>query len=416
MKKDRKLNTWLWKWHYIGGVISLPFVLILALTGGIYLFKPNYEDHPLKKIKHVDITETRLSFENLKQIADNEAIKKPNSMIIPKSDAEATEFISGRFGSKSSLYIDPYTGAIKGEVIVSKTDMFKIRKLHGELLMGKIGTKIVELVASWMVVLLLTGLYIFWPPKGHLKRIIAPRIDQGKRIFFRDLHGILGFWFSGVLILILAGGFPWTDVFGTSFKKIQEITHTGYPPEWTGKGIQSTPKDTQISLDNVVHIAKKLELKGEVTLEFPKDKSGFYSISNRNPQDLSSQQKIIIDSYSGSIIKHSQWSDVGVLMRARMWLMAFHQGEFGLWNFILILITAIGLTFMSISALISLILKKRNTKFGIPKVPANFRLNYIILTLIIILGLILPLFGLSLMIIMIVTFSRGLNNSYISKP
>ena len=36
--KNRQLNQWLWKWHFIAGLISLPFVALLAITGGIYLF------------------------------------------------------------------------------------------------------------------------------------------------------------------------------------------------------------------------------------------------------------------------------------------------------------------------------------------------------------------------------------------
>ena len=39
MKYRYALNSWLWKWHFIAGLISLPFVFLLAVTGGIYLFK-----------------------------------------------------------------------------------------------------------------------------------------------------------------------------------------------------------------------------------------------------------------------------------------------------------------------------------------------------------------------------------------
>lgn len=37
MIKQKNLNRWLWKWHVIGGLISLPFLFLLATTGAIYL-------------------------------------------------------------------------------------------------------------------------------------------------------------------------------------------------------------------------------------------------------------------------------------------------------------------------------------------------------------------------------------------
>ena len=28
-----------WRWHFYAGVVVMPFLLLLALTGGLYLFK-----------------------------------------------------------------------------------------------------------------------------------------------------------------------------------------------------------------------------------------------------------------------------------------------------------------------------------------------------------------------------------------
>src|SRR3954464_9446389 len=32
-----------WRWHFYAGIIVAPFVIFLAITGGIYLWKPQYE-------------------------------------------------------------------------------------------------------------------------------------------------------------------------------------------------------------------------------------------------------------------------------------------------------------------------------------------------------------------------------------
>ncbi len=406
MKKNEQLNKWLWKWHFIAGLISLPFILLLSVTGVIYMFKADYEAPKQKTIKEVVIQENDTSFQDQWETANKHAIKKPNGMVIPTQDNQATEFVSGRFGGKSSLYINPYKNTVSGEIIPKNSLMFKVRKLHGELLLGNFGTKIVELIASWMVVLILSGLYIWWPARGwKLKGFFIPRFKEDKRTFYRDLHAILGFWSSIVLLLILAGGFPWTSVFGDNFKQVQKITNTGYPSTWNGKGINSSKLTKTLQLDKVVHIAKNLKLAGDVTIQFPKGKNGVYRVSNRTPE-LNLQKVHLLDQYTGKeILKHS-WEDVGVLMRGRMWLMAFHQGEFGLWNWILIFSTGIALIILCVSGIVSYLLRKRKGKWGVPKVPENFNIGYGIISIVLLLGIVFPLFGISIIVIFLIELLR----------
>ena len=33
----------LWRWHFYAGIFAIPFVIILSITGAIYLFKPQID-------------------------------------------------------------------------------------------------------------------------------------------------------------------------------------------------------------------------------------------------------------------------------------------------------------------------------------------------------------------------------------
>jgi uncharacterized iron-regulated membrane protein len=400
MKKNIKLNQWLWKWHFIAGLISLPIILLLSVTGGIYLFKADYEKPIHKPIKEVVVKGAPISYQQQWEIANASMSKKPNAMILPKGFGKATEFVSGKFSHKSSLFVNPYTSEVSGIINANEGLMHKVRKLHGELLTGKIGTKIVELVASWMIVLILTGIFIFWPErKRGLTGFFVPRIRQGIRLFFRDMHAISGFWISGLLLITLAGAFPWTDVVGENFKWVQQVTHTGYPKTWQGIGVESEPSNTRTSLDEIVEKTRGLSLPGEVSIEFPKGENGVFSIGNTYHPDLSEQKKYHFDRYNGKQVLQQYWSDVGVLMRGRMWVMAFHQGQFGLWNWYLMLFTAVLLALVSISAIYSYLFRKKKGNWGVPKVPGKFKVGYSIIVLLIVLGVLLPLFGASMLLI-----------------
>ncbi len=44
---DSALYRAVWRWHFIAGLIILPFLLIIAVTGAIYLFKDEFNDRGL---------------------------------------------------------------------------------------------------------------------------------------------------------------------------------------------------------------------------------------------------------------------------------------------------------------------------------------------------------------------------------
>jgi len=395
-----KLYNWIWRWHFIGGIISLPIVILLSATGIIYLFKDDYEKSHLERLTNVEAGAERLTYQHQWEQAELGWGKKADALILPSGENKATQFVSGRFSHKTSFLIDPFTGKEKGRIIPKKTDMHKVRKLHGELLLGSYGTKIVELVASWMVVLIITGIYLFWPKGRGLKSLVTIRTKQSKRVFYRDLHAVTGFWCSILLLLILAGGLPWTDVFGSGYKWVQKSTKSGFPKSWQGRNYQSTVKGETLPVDHFVKTARQLNLPGEVSIHLPEYPNSVYSISNTTSK-LSSMKMLHFDRYSGDLIKSNDWSDIGLMMRTRLWVMAFHQGQFGTWNFILVMGTAIGLLIMSLAALFSYLKRKTKGNWAIPKSPIQLTLGYGLLTIVCLMGVLLPLFGLSVLIIVL---------------
>lgn len=397
MKKN--IYNWIWKWHFIAGLFSLPIVLILSITGIIYLFKDDYEKVKYEEITSVKPKEESISYQKQWSIVQSLWDKTPDAIVLNKNQELATEFTSGMFSHKSRFFLDQYSGQEKGRIDLKKTDMHKVRKLHGELLLSSFGTKIVELVASWMFVLIITGIYLFWPRGRGIKGLYHIRTNQSKRILFRDLHSVIGFWISALLILILAGGLPWTDVFGSGYKWVQDSTNGGFPKTWHSRSLQSTPNGDPLSLDYFVQKAEEIDLSGEVSVHLPQSAQSVFSISNQTTE-LSKMKMLHFDQYSGKLIKSHSWGDIGLMMKTRLWVMAFHQGKFGTWNFILVLLTAFALFIMSLAGMISYFYRKSNKNWSIPSSThdeVNFGIGLV--ALICTLGFILPLFGLSILVL-----------------
>lgn len=411
-KYFKQLNKWMWKWHFISGIILMPLILFLTITGAIYLFKALYEDYSYKTMQYVQFQDKTLSYEKQKELVEKFISKQTTNVIISEDKNKATVFEIGKWSGKTSVYINQYTGEIIGSIKVKDTLMYKIKKLHGSLMIGSYGEKIVELVASWMVVLILTGLYIWWP-KGDwkLKGLFLIRRDAGKRIFYRDLHAVTAFWMSIFILITLAGGLPWTSVWGEGFKTVQKLTNSGYPKDYSGKKLKSiSEQNTTISLDEMAKLTKTLKLEGRVSLSIPKNKEAVYTIKNK-AQNLSAQKVYHYDQYSQNLIKSFTWDDVGSMMQSRQWLMRFHQGLFGLWNWSLMLIVSLLFFLSGIAGIASYYLRKVKNDFSIPTVPSQFKVGKVIIAILLFLCVFFPLFGVSVLFIVSFEFLRKLLTS-----
>lgn len=409
MNKQKQLNRWLWKWHIIAGVITVPIMVLLAITGIIYLFKADYEDAIYQPIKQIEAQGEAHSFSHLYMVAAAESSKPISKIILPHTDTEAIRFISGMRANTRTIFVDPYKAEVTGVVVAADTLMMTIRKLHGELLLGKGGTLFVELVASWFVVLILTGIYVWWPAKSFsLAGFFTVRTAKGRRIFYRDLHSVLGFWLSIFMLIILAGAMPWTDVFGSQLKWVQEQTDTGYPITWQKpKGLKSTQSgEGRLSIDRMVDIAKKQSLTGEITLKLPMSKQGVFTVSNHSFL-LRDQSVLHFDQYSGNLLKRHNWSDVGILMDARQVAMRLHQGEYGRASWWGVLLVSLLFTVSSIAGFVSFMIRKPAKGWGLPKVPEQWHVGTTLCILIVGLGVLFPMFGGSLVVIYLIdAFTR----------
>lgn len=392
-------RNWVLKWHYWGGIVFLPFIVLLAITGAIYLFKEQYEAPKQQLLRTVQPKVIPISLEKQWLVATDIWEKKPTALVLNKNKKEATEFVSGRFSHKSSLFIDPYTANVTGKLNVKETDMYVVRKLHGELLLGTFGTLIIELTASWMVVLILSGLIVYWPKGRGVLGFISLR-TKTKKMFFRDLHGLTGFWFSWLLLLILAGGLPWTDVFGSAYKWVQKETKSGFESTWSGRSFASVVKGKRLTLDQMATIAYSLQLKGSVSVLLPTSETSVFSVTN-DVVNVSDKRMVHLDQYSGRVIHANTHEAIGGLMKTRLWIMAFHQGQFGLWNWLLVLITAVGLVVMSLAAVVMYVLRKKNEGGTRVALSSTYALNKSWMLVVGLLCVVLPLFGASVVLILI---------------
>jgi uncharacterized iron-regulated membrane protein len=214
-----------WRWHFYAGLFCIPFVLWLAATGTIFLFKPQIERFLDRPYDHLTIAQ-RATVNAQAQAA---VTAVPGSTLdayqLPRTETSAAQILVDKGTQQFRVYVHPQT------LTVLKLDNEDhrlenvVKRLHGELMIGKYGSWIVELAASWAVIMVVTGLFLWWPTNSKgLGGILYPRLRQGGRTFWKDIHSVVGIYVSFFALFLLFTGLPWAKAWGGYLKAIRHYS------------------------------------------------------------------------------------------------------------------------------------------------------------------------------------------------
>jgi uncharacterized iron-regulated membrane protein len=210
--------------HLWTGIGLGVYVLLISVSGSAIVFRNELYKSLWPPPKIVAMSGPRLSREELKKAVRQDWPKYSVSYIFEsKRKNEATEVWIERDGQTSAKtkgrLVDPFTGRDLGPsrpALIGLLAWFS--DLHTNLLGGKTGRMVNGLLAIPVIVLSVTGLLIWWPGTGRLRRSMTIDFKANWKRLNWDLHSVSGLWMFGfVFIWGVTGVFL---VFPTPFQKV----------------------------------------------------------------------------------------------------------------------------------------------------------------------------------------------------
>lgn len=438
----KQIYRTLWRWHFYAGVFAIPFVLILAITGSLYLFKPQLDaihDAPYRNLTLSAQTSTPEQ-----QVAAALAAAPGAKFIayeLPRKPTDAVNILLTQAGERIRVYVHPQS--LQVLLIEQEEQRFLqiVHDIHGELLLGKAGSVLVELAACWAIVLMLTGIYLWWPRNAKgVAGVLYPRMSLQGRLFWRDVHSVIGIWISFCVLFLLLSGLPWAFVWGSAFKEVRELTGIlAQKQDWviagrkdaidTGKltsadehedhmehqthvaaandmaeehhhaGMEHMPLNKIVSLNMIVAHAQKLQLAYPVLVAPPSSKSPAWSAKS-NAQNRPLRADAYFSTETGELKMQQGFAQRHLIDRAIGIGVAAHEGQlFGWFNQLLGLLTAMGLVAMSISGFIMWRKRTPEGVLGAPPVMPETKIGAGFVVIIFVAAILLPVLGASLIII-----------------
>jgi uncharacterized iron-regulated membrane protein len=434
----------LWRWHFYAGVFAIPFVIILSITGALYLFKPQLDAIHDASYRNLTITGALSTPEQQVAVALAAvpgATFTAYELVREKNDA--VNILVKKSGEKIRVYVHPQTLAV---LAIEKEDSRFLRivhDIHGELLMGKVGSVLVELAACWAIVLVLTGVYLWWPRNANgIAGVLYPRLTLKGRLFWRDLHSVTGIWISCLVLFLLISGLPWALVWGSALKEVRSLGSTAtQQQDWIISG-RSTSSDEHakhnqmpsitidehaehhhhgadgegfnplqkiVSLNLIVESAQQLHLVHPVLIAPPSASSPNWSAKS-NAQNRPQRADAYFSAQTGKLINYQTFAQRQLLDRVIGIGVAAHEGQlFGWFNQLLGLLTALGLLAISISGFIMWRKRAPEGVLGAPPAMPEAKIGYGFVAIILLSAILLPVLGASLIVILVLEkliFSR----------
>lgn len=404
------LHRLIWRWHFYAGLFCIPFVIALAITGSIYLFRPQIEawlDAPYRDLAARTRTAPSTQVEAALAAVPGSTLR---AYQLPLAAGDAAEILVVRDGVASRVYVHPENANVLHIVEEEQRPMRVLAHFHGELLLGDRGSMIVELAASWAIVLLLTGLYLWWPRgRSGFAGLLYPRLRGEPRVFWRDLHAVTAFWVSGLALFLLVSGLPWAKSWGSLLKDARQLTSSAaVRADWPIGGSEhahrpnaATTHFDPVALDRVVARAPSLGLEPPVLVAPPAlHATRWTAKSDASNRPRRADAELDAD---GIVMRRTTFAERPAIDRAIGYGVAAHEGQlFGALNQALGVFTALGLIVVCSSAIRMWWTRRPAGALGARTRREGSRVPVALLVLIIALAIVLPLLGLTLIGVVLV--------------
>lgn len=413
----------IWRWHFYAGLFVIPFILILSLTGAAYLFKPQIDRWEERAWRGLPATGAVDSDAQVRAAL----VAFPGASFhyyrIPAAPGDAAVVHLGLpDGGMRDVAVSP-RGRVIGSADPDARWSAWLARLHGSLLVGRAGKLIVELAASWAIVMMLTGLYLWWPRGRGLAGVAWPRLSLGGRTALRDLHAVTGFWVSGLALVLLFTALPWTDVWASGFRAMRaEMGWVSGVPDWKGgvdphaahdhhamAAAMSTGPAPRAPLEYIVLRARAEHMPAPAIIQ-PPGAPNMFGPPNGNVWTLTTLtqnrplvRKVSYDPETSIEVAREGFADKHMIDRVVNVGIAWHEGQlFGLANQLIGVATALAMIALALSGFLMWRRRKPDNALGAPPLPRDPARFKGVAAIVLLLAAFLPLLAASLVLLWIV--------------
>ncbi len=354
-----------WRWHFYASVVVIPVLLVLAVTGLVYLFRFQIEPALHGELMRVEPSAGQVALPYEMQ-RSHVAAAHPDATIVsmtePGARDQSTRFtVTTPAEETRDVFVNPYTAQVLGDLNPDTTLSGRAIRLHADLMAGKVGDLVMELGACWAIVMAITGYYLFFKGRRARKRQRDRSVRSAR---LRSTHARIGSVVGVGLLLLVASGLPWTGVWGAQVQRLvtgagtsmwsddhgalsnptstldESLPHSHHVVPWAQEKspVPTSPvppagEESVANVDTAITVGAREGLARPMTVAFPADDEGVFSAIGYAFNDPAKERTVHVDQYGGQVASTYGYDDYPVLAKVVSQGIALHEGRrFGTLN------------------------------------------------------------------------------------
>ncbi len=476
-RADAAVLRRIWRLHFWVGLFAAPMLVILACSGLVILYSQPINDLLNRDLFLVEPGSATVPLDDQLATASSHVAETflLDAVIPPAAGDRATrvDFVNPEDpaypqgeGNATQVFVNPYTGAYLGQreelsgIVGFANQMHRLFGNDGpQVHLPSVGHLInpsaypdatipvgianlwLELSAVWILVLMASGLYLWWPRAiESAKPLLRVRWGKGGRIRWRDLHALTGVIIAVILIGYVLSGLTWSRYWGENWRafsgevapsisvdapstpaSLGDYDRLGRRIAWAAQDdpMYASPVTgavpAQLSLQDADRIAKEEGMVPGYAIIPPADSTedgqtvyGSYAVVNAWPQRMSEQRTLYLNQFTGATIANAIAAQDGALSRLTSFGIAMHMGnQFGVLTRIIATVAALGVLLSVVTGLLMWWKRRPAGRTGLPS-PASAatradtprRAVIAVAVAAVALGVIYPVFGVSLLVVL----------------
>ena len=395
----------IWKWHFLAGLLVLPFMAFMAITGIVNLFHNNLNELFYSSRLNVPAAEERLAYEEIAAAAQTAAGGRVSKVFVPQADGRSFVFeVTGKESPTKLTWVNPYTAEVLGVAVKDNMPLQFIERAHASFTAGWIGRLVNEALTSWSIVMFLTGLYLWWP-RGARKwsNVLSPPSGEG-RPWWRSMHLFVGGFGVILVVPLMFSGLFWSPIWGDAYLKTQlAMKHFSPAVAYGGPPIFNKSKEgALLPMDDLLGVAREQGLKGDLEARPPVAPKFGILIRTIEGTPAKDQVELHLDTRTAEVMRRATYDMYPTMAWFRSKMAALHVGHlFGNLSIVLNLVAALSILVLAISGFYAWWARRPQGSLGVPNGPGRSKkLATGLITLIVVLGIIFPVMGGTLLLVL----------------
>ncbi len=326
-------NIW-FKLHLILGLSAGFILLIVGFTGAMLSFEKEILSAINQDTYKVSVLEQgKLSIkELLEKFQEQKPQSKINGISISSFEDDSVSINVAGEGQNArkgvTYYVNPYTAEILPEL--KGVSFFKsVENIHRRLLLDDFGKQVVALCVVSLLVLIFSGIYIYFPrlKKSFLQSLKLNFQSKG-RFFLANLHSAIGMWVIPFYLVFCLTGLYWSyDFVSNGLHTITGVEKPKKPQMQGFLGEKISFDDISLAVDTFKNLVENKY--SSATLRFPQ-KGSVYSfdyLAVDVPHERA-KNKIEFDIKTNQVSKHEKYEDKTLTQKLMGSILPLHTGEY----------------------------------------------------------------------------------------